>query len=55
MNNIFLKSFHKQKNKKQINKQTNQPPVASIRNNLLPSVSKFTPHYIKNGERIMKS
>lgn len=55
MNNIFLKSFHKQKTKKQINKQANQPPVASIRNTLLPSVSKFIPHYIKNGERIMKS
>lgn len=32
-----------------------KPPVASIRNNLLPSVSKFIPFSIKTGERIMKS
>lgn len=29
--------------------------VASIRNNLLPSVNKFIPFYIKTGGRIMKS
>lgn len=32
-----------------------KPAVASIRNNLLPSVSKFIPFSIKTGERIMKS